>query len=240
MTVGLIKAAAGFVDATTPGRAEQINNAERLKIAVLQTQLKISGFDPGEIDGYYGSVTIEALNNYLRGLKHIPVDDFRDRAPPINNVWPLEQDMDHFYGEKGQHQTKVDCPYPLRLAWDKSIKVGSITIHEKVADSLTRILDAILKEYGLARIEAYKLSNFGGSLNVRLKRGSTKQWSIHSWGCAIDWLPLENQLRWGMDKATLAKPEYEAFWDIWEAEGWLSLGRARNYDWMHVQAARLT
>ena len=25
----------------------------------------------------------------------------------------------------------------------------------------------------------------------------------------------------------------------WEEEGWISLGRARDFDWMHVQAARL-
>ena len=37
----------------------------------------------------------------------------------------------------------------------------------------------------------------------------------------------------------LAQPDGETFWKLWEDEGWVSLGRARNYDWMHVQAARL-
>ena len=41
------------------------------------------------------------------------------------------------------------------------------------------------------------------------------------------------------DKATFAKPEYERWWQCWEEEGWLSLGRTRNFDWMHVQAAKL-
>jgi hypothetical protein len=64
-------------------------------------------------------------------------------------------------------------------------------------------------------------------------------WSTHAWGIAIDWNPSSNKLKWGREQATLARPEYDAWWDIWEEEGWLSLGRARNYDWMHVQAARL-
>lgn len=28
-------------------------------------------------------------------------------------------------------------------------------------------------------------------------------------------------------------------WKCWEEEGWVSLGRQRNYDRMHVQAAKL-
>jgi hypothetical protein len=63
-------------------------------------------------------------------------------------------------------------------------------------------------------------------------------WSVHSFGAAIDFLPDENQLKWGKDKASLARPEYEAFWEIWENEGWMSLGRRKNYDWMHVQATK--
>ena len=69
-------------------------------------------------------------------------------------------------------------------------------------------------------------------------RGGT-QYSMHSWGIAIDFDPERNQLNWGRDRARLAAADCVPFWDIWEAEGWVSLGRARNFDWMHVQAARL-
>ena len=79
---------------------------------------------------------------------------------------------------------------------------------------------------------------FGGSLNVRRMRGGSA-WSIHSWGCAIDFDPERNQLRWKKPKAVLSSAECADFWHFWEEEGWVSLGRARNYDWMHVQAARL-
>ena len=69
-------------------------------------------------------------------------------------------------------------------------------------------------------------------------RGGTR-WSTHAWGIAIDYDPDRNQLKWGRDRAAFARPEYDAWWRLWEEEGWVSLGRTRNYDWMHVQAAKL-
>jgi hypothetical protein len=47
--------------------------------------------------------------------------------------------------------------------------------------------------------------------------------------------PEQNQLRWGKDRAVFAKPEYDKFWEIVEKHGGVSLGRERNYDWMHFQ-----
>lgn len=40
-------------------------------------------------------------------------------------------------------------------------------------------------------------------------------------------------------EASFARPEYEPFWAIVEEEGLVSLGRTRDFDWMHFQAARL-
>ncbi len=66
-----------------------------------------------------------------------------------------------------------------------------------------------------------------------------QSYSMHSWGIAIDFDPERNQLKWGRPRARLSHSDAAPFWDAWEAEGWVSLGRARNFDWMHVQAARL-
>ncbi len=62
---------------------------------------------------------------------------------------------------------------------------------------------------------------------------------MHSWGIAVDYDPERNLVKWGRDRATFAKSEYDTWWKLWEEEGWVSLGRTRNFDWMHVQAAKL-
>lgn len=46
------------------------------------------------------------------------------------------------------------------------------------------------------------------------------------------WDPANNALNTKVPAATLSGSEYEDWWRIWEAAGWLSLGRARNFDWM--------
>ena len=83
-----------------------------------------------------------------------------------------------------------------------------------------------------------ELDIYGGCYAPRKKRGGST-WSTHAWAIALDFDPDRNQLNWGRDKASFARPEYDDWWDCWEAEGWVSLGRERNFDWMHVQAAKL-
>jgi hypothetical protein len=62
---------------------------------------------------------------------------------------------------------------------------------------------------------------------------------MHAWSIAIDFDPARNQLSWSHTRARLAKPDAVKFWEFWESEGWVSLGRAKDYDWMHIQAARV-
>jgi hypothetical protein len=157
------------------------------------------------------------------------------------NKWPKQNydSMVNFYGEVGENQSSLVLPYSLVLAWDTNVTVKKLTCNKKVQQSIYTIFENTLKTYGIKDIKKLKLDVFGGCLNVRKMRGSTTSWSIHSWGAAIDLDPNRNQLKWGKDKAVFAKKEYEPFWKIVETEGWVSLGRARNYDWMHFQAATL-
>lgn len=156
------------------------------------------------------------------------------------NKWPKQDaaSMTAFYGKVGTGQTKLSLPYPMRLTWEPTTVLRTITCHAKVADSLSRIFTQTAAHYGLKRINEMGLDRFSGCLNVRKMRGGSA-WSIHSWGAAVDIDDERNQLRWGSDRAQLAKSEYEPFWKIVESEGWVSLGRARGFDYMHFQAARL-
>lgn len=159
--------------------------------------------------------------------------------PITENGWPQQnyKSMVEFYGPVGESQISLELPYQMKLAWEPSTKVSRITCHEKVAASLYKIFENTLSTYG-SDIEVLGLDLFGGCLNVRKMRGGSS-WSIHSWGAAVDLNPENNQLRWSDKRALFAKEEYSSFWSIVEREGWNSLGRMCNYDWMHFQAAKI-
>ena len=154
-------------------------------------------------------------------------------------TWPTEAECPKFYGPKGENQTSIVLPYPMVLDWEPTTVIHKMTCHEKVAEPLTRIFKNLLAHYGSAKLAELGINQFGGCLNVRLKRGSKTSWSIHSWGVAVDLDPDRNQLRETSKTARFARPEYLEMWKIIESEGAVSLGRARNFDWMHFQFARL-
>lgn len=215
----------------------------RKELAAKQAVMKLSGIDAGKIDGLAGPQTQYALEVWdARRRGDASVETWRDTAPAALSAsagaWPRQSDVPAFYGAVGTRQVTIPLPYPMALAWDTSQTITRISLHEKVAPSAARALDRVLAHYGMAKIQDLGLDLFGGSLNVRKMRGGSS-YSMHAWGIAIDFDPERNQLKWGRDRARLARPDAEAFWKIWEAEGWVSLGRAANYDWMHVQAARL-
>lgn len=139
-----------------------------------------------------------------------------------------------FYGEVGTRQTTLVLPYPMRIAWEPDKTVSKISCHECCAAAFGRIFQRTFDHYGLESIKRLGLDLYGGCLNVRKMRGGS-EWSKHAWGCAIDIDPDRNQLKWGRDRASLARPEYEPFWQIVESEGGYSLGRKENRDWMHFE-----
>jgi len=216
----------------------------RKAVAYLQWVCLDNDIDAGNIDGLYGPQT-EAASQALAILHStgsIP-RSFVDIVPVRENPYqfPVEQTdaLTDFYGEPcSSRLVKVPCPWTLRLDWDLRTTTGAISIHEKLSDSLAGILKSAYEIYGNDGIKKYKLDRYGGSYNCRKKRGSATSWSTHAWGIAIDWYPSGNKLKWRSDRAALAHPDLDDWWELWEKEGWVSLGRSEDRDWMHVQAAK--
>lgn len=128
----------------------------------------------------------------------------------------------------------ITLPYPMFLNWATATKVTKISCHKLVADKLVAIFTEILKVYGPERIKELQLDDFGGCFNYRPMRGGTSM-SLHSWGVAIDLDPDRNLLKETSRTARFARPEYKQFIDIFYKHGFESLGREKNYDWMHFQ-----
>lgn len=152
--------------------------------------------------------------------------------------YPLQKDVEQFYGKAGSNLVSLELPYTMKLAWDTKKNVTRFACHSKVKDDLHSIFKDTLEHYGKDRIEELGLDLFGGCYNKRKIRGG-KNLSMHSWGIAVDLNPAENAYRWGKDKAVFAKSEYKPFWDIVYNYGAISLGIERNFDFMHFQFARL-
>lgn len=215
----------------------------RKAVAYLQLCCKSKGIDVGDIDGYYGPQTDYARESleYLMKTGGLP-RPWRDDLPlNVNpNGWPPQNEaaLNEYYGKTGTNQVMLTLPYPHRFSWELQTQIKRLGCHAKVHDSAQRVLQRVFDHYGYEKIKELRLDVCGGCLNVRKMRGGTR-WSMHAWGIAIDYDPDHNALLYGRDRASLAKPEYDPWWRFWEEEGWTSLGRTRNYDWMHVQATRL-
>jgi hypothetical protein len=152
--------------------------------------------------------------------------------------WPKQSQCASFYGKVGTNQDTAIMPYPMCLAWEQKSKVTKFSCHKLVKMPIERIFQRTLDHYGYEKIKELNLHLWGGCLNVRKMRGGSS-WSMHSWGIAVDMDPDNNQLKWGRDRATFAKPIYNKYWEFVYDEGAISLGKERNYDWMHWQFSRL-
>lgn len=207
-----------------------------------------NGRDRIKVDGWWGPDTDTAAEALLamREGRTLPVRPDEQKAGHKGSAqchdgscsavrcWsPTDAQMTKFYGEVGSHQRTVAVPYPMVLDWEPTT-VTKITLHEKVADSALAAFEEILAAYGLERLKELGLTRFGGSLNVRKKRGGST-WSAHAWGTAMDFWPEVNALRETHRTARFAREEYAEWFQIWEKHGWLSLGRCFDFDWMHVQ-----
>jgi hypothetical protein len=142
------------------------------------------------------------------------------------------------YGKPNQtgkgYLTYIQLPFPMKLAWDTKTTVKKMAVHKLVAHNLSAALTEILQIYGLPKIQELGIDLFGGSFNFRQMRGGS-EWSKHAFGIAIDLDPARNMLKETSKTARFAKPEYKEMIDIFYKHGFISLGREKNYDWMHFE-----
>ncbi len=218
-------------------------SAKRKTVAYLQWLSLQNGLEAGKIDGLYGPQTESAADQLIALKKTGAIPrGFGDITPLRVNPHNFPQEnyaslTSHYDEPCKAPLTRVECPWNLRLDWNLKSKTRFISIHATVADSLGEILQKVYETYQLDGIRQLGLDRYGGSFNCRKKRGSRNAWSTHAWGIAIDWYPSRNKLRWDSTHASLAQPELDDWWEIWEQQGWFSLGRREDRDWMHIQAA---
>ena len=153
-------------------------------------------------------------------------------------VWPKQSACSSFYGDVGTQQVKCIMPFPLVLAWDTGTSLNSYSCHKLVKEPMERIWNRTFQHYGYEKIRELRLHYFGGCLNVRKMRGGSN-WSMHSWGIAVDIDPDRNSLNTSWANAQMSKPDYKKFVEFWYDEGAINLGVERDFDPMHFQFARL-
>lgn len=230
-----------IVERNAGGWPEHWDKARRV-IAAGQAILNAMGHEAGEVDGYVGHNTREALAAFdATEAGQSPRFDRPDPHIVHATDWPMntERALQAFYGDAGGSQAtagKVRLPIPFVIAWAPTKTVSRFSCHHLVEDEMTSIFRAAVSHYGEDEYRRLRLDRFGGCFNDRNMRGGRRK-STHARGIAVDLDPENNRLRWGRDRALFARAEYNAFWDIVEDHGATSLGRSANYDWMHFQFA---
>jgi hypothetical protein len=209
---------------------------ERRQVALNQVVMKAAGIQVGDIDGLIGPQTIFSIEQWQNRSRDLTPEQVEIKHQPT--VFPRYDDMTKFYGKPGTGLIMMTIPYPVRIAWEKTKSISKFQIHKLCAQSAQAAMEQALAHYGLDEIQRLGLDLWGGCVSDRVMRGGTRL-STHAWGAAIDWDPERNQLRWGADRSVMDNADRAPFLDAWQARGWISLGRERNFDWMHVQACRL-
>ena len=190
---------------------EEIMTKDRIK----RIQAKIGA----EVDGFWGPESIRKCQAYLRALM------------PADANWPgtSQAALQGFYGSPGDESQLVSLNVEeLGLRYDGQ-PVRSIRCHDKVADSLKRILTELAKTHpGI-------LVQYAGVYNNRPMRGGSLP-SLHARGAAIDLAPDTNgnKTPWPV-VADMPLEVMEAF----AREGWIPAGAFWGRDAMHFQATKI-
>lgn len=218
---------------------------KRRKVAALQAGLDQSGFAPGDIDGWWGVHTEEALNAFLFKHAHGRDEEIsRDPAAGFDAPGgiPTQSQVEAVYGTPGaeiqSRLTRVELPFSLRLDWNLRQKVSRLSVHRDCADQLKAALIAVHAHYGADGMRELGIDRYAGGYNHRKMRGGSK-WSMHAYGCAVDFYAAPNGLRARCPQALFCKDAYQPFLDIMQAHEWLPALRLWGADAMHFQRARL-
>lgn len=227
-----------------------VSNTRRVNLT-LQVVCKANDFDPGPMDGFYGSRTQIAATLLQRKLLDGSIPHF-DELDPVDvnpNGFPKSTiaDLSAHYGQLNADCSglegrikRVPSPWVMRLDWDLGKRRSFFRVHELVADSLERVITKVFDHYGEAEIKRLGLDRFSGDYVPRKMRGSNKC-STHAWGIAVDMYGSRNELKRSTADTpppSLAHADLNFWWESWELEGWYCLGRMEDRDWMHIQAAK--
>lgn len=223
-----------------------------MNVMDIQKGLTILKLYSGPTDGKLSRVVVDAIKEFQRHNPPLSVDGIVGKNTRVklrqaihaNNdnaaryAYPLQKDIREFYGEIGENQVNLYLPYPMKLSWNHNSIINRIKCHEKVSLGMERIFNDTLTHYGKDGIEELGLDIFGGCLQIRKSyKGGFD--STHCWGISMDLNPPENEYEYNHRRARFARPEYDDFWNIVESHGATSIGRERDFDWMHFQFARL-
>jgi hypothetical protein len=183
------------------------------QIKAMQTRI---GAEP---DGFWGPKSIRAAQAHLRNLM------------PQSNPWPdtSQEALTKFYGKAGDESRLVSMPVPAGITVQyEGRTVQTIRCHERVAESLSRILIAVNDCAPLL------LREYAGCYANRPMRGGSLP-SLHARGAAIDFAPDTNgnHTPW----PTVADMPLVVM-ECFAREGWLSAGAFWGRDAMHFQATR--
>lgn len=170
-------------------------------------------------DSFWGPKSIAACQRHLKSLM------------PSPNPWPRsdQASLRAFYGAPGDESRLVNLPVADLPLLYEGRRVKSVRCHEKVSESLRRILEKLADEH------AEVLADYAGCYNNRPMRGGTLP-SLHARGAAIDFMPATNGLytHWPT-RATMPL----AVMEIFAREGWKSAGAFWGRDAMHQEAVSL-
>jgi hypothetical protein len=172
-----------------------------------------------EPDGFWGPKSIRAVQAHLRGMM------------PQSNPWPdtSQEALTKFYGKAGDETRLVKMSVPAGVTVQyEGRNVSTILCHERVADSLSRILVAVFEVAPLI------LREYAGVYNNRPMRGGSLP-SLHARGAAIDFAPETNanHAAW-----PVASDMPLCVMECFAREGWISAGAFWGRDAMHAQATR--